>query len=163
MSRNIERYAISLIVLLVVGFTGCGGHNDDKSPNQQKETLKEEGKATTEAPVLTGAMLEGKKVYDQYCLTCHQSNGAGVPHLNPPLKSTDYVVGDKERLIGIVLNGSNEGLEVEGTTYNNAMPPHDFLSDDQVADVLSYVRNSFGNEADTVAVSEVKTVRGKLK
>ncbi len=109
--------------------------------------------------VLTEGMKAGNVIYDQYCATCHQSNGGGVPNLNPPLKGTDYVTGDKERLIRIVLKGSNVGLEVNGAFYSNAMPANDFLSDEDIANVLSYIRNSFGNRADTVSATEVGAVR----
>lgn len=107
------------------------------------------------------AFPEGKKLFDQYCSICHQTDGSGVPRLNPPLQRTQYVLGDKEHLIGIVLQGSNEGLEVLGQTYANAMPAHDFLKDEQVAQVLSYVRSSFGNDADAVSAEEVAQVRQK--
>lgn len=108
---------------------------------------------------LTGAMAAGKAVYDQYCKVCHMENGRGVPNLNPPLRETDWVLGDKERLIGVVLNGLSEPIEINGMTFQNAMAPHNFLSDEQVAGVLTYIRNSFGNEASEVTAEEVAAVR----
>ncbi len=108
---------------------------------------------------LTARMLSGKTVYNKSCLSCHQADGAGVQRLNPPLINTDYVLGDKKRLIDIVLNGFNEEVEINGEYYNNAMPPHNFLNDQEIADVLTYVRNSFGNKATPIDVSEVTAVR----
>jgi mono/diheme cytochrome c family protein len=114
-------------------------------------------------PVSKKTMDAGKKVYDTYCLVCHQQDGAGVPRLNPPLVKTTYVLGDKKRLIGIVLKGMNEEIEIEGNFYTNMMAPHDFLKDQEIADLLSYVRNSFGNKASGVTVAEVKAERAKIK
>ncbi len=105
----------------------------------------------------------GEKVFKKYCLTCHQADGGGVPNLNPPLIKTEYVLGDKERLINIVLKGFNEKIEIEGEHFSNAMPPLNILKDQQIADVLTYVRSNFGNKAPAVTVAEVKAARSKLK
>jgi mono/diheme cytochrome c family protein len=72
---------------------------------------------------------------------------------------SSYVSGDKKRLIGIVLKGMQGEIEVDGEVYNNVMASHDFLKDEQVADVLTYVRNSFGNKLPLVTPAEVKAVR----
>ena len=101
----------------------------------------------------------GKEVYNSYCLTCHQANGTGVPGMNPPLRGTDWVTGDKSRLINVLLNGLNEELEINGETYENAMPAHDFLTDKQIAAVLSYVRSNFGNDATAITAEEVAALR----
>lgn len=108
-------------------------------------------------------MDAGKKVYDLYCLACHQQDGAGVPRLNPPLVKTTYVLGDKKRLINIVLKGMSEEIEIEGNVYSNIMAPHDFLADQEIADLLTFVRNSFGNKASIVTAAEVKAERAKLQ
>lgn len=112
----------------------------------------------TATPVMTKP--NGQLVYEQNCLACHQASGSGVPNLNPPLRETDWVLGDKTRLINVLLKGL-QGQEIEGDVYDNAMPAHDFLTDTQIADVLTYIRNSFGNKASAVTADEVKAVRGK--
>lgn len=152
---------ISLVLIASICLA-CGGNQtseNDESADRQADTSQI---AEEEAPVLTAGMKAGKVVYEQYCMTCHQANGKGVSSLNPPLAGTDYVTGDKDRLIKIVLSGSNVGLEVNGMVYSNAMPPHAFLGDEEIANVLSYIRNSFGNQADTVSADEVKAVRASL-
>lgn len=112
------------------------------------------------APVVTALiMANGKKIYNQYCLACHMADGGGVQNMNPPLIKTTYVLGDKTRLIQVILNGLSTGEEIEGETYTNIMPPHNFLKDQEVADVLSFVRNSFGNKASEIKAAEVKTTR----
>ena len=103
----------------------------------------------------------GKKVYEQYCLTCHQVDGSGVPHLNPPLIKTSFVLGDKARLIQVILKGMQSSEPIDDEYYSNNMPPHNFLKDQEIADVLTYVRRNFGNKAGAVTAADVKTARAK--
>lgn len=109
------------------------------------------------------SIANGKKVYVQNCLTCHQADGTGVATMNPPLIKTTYVLGDKATLIKIVLNGFNEDVLINGQSYSNSMTPHATLTDQEIADVLTYVRNSFGNKASTVTAAQVKAVRATNK
>lgn len=117
--------------------------------------------AQTTAKVSSKQLVNGKKVYDMYCLACHQADGNGVPRLNPPLAGTVYVTGSKTRLIDIVLKGLTDPLEINGEEYNNPMAAHSFLTDQQIADVLTFIRNSFGNKAGIVTAAEVKKQRAK--
>ena len=105
----------------------------------------------------------GKKVYDTYCIACHMANGKGAPGMNPPLVDTDWVTGDKERLIDVILNGMSEPTEINGEIYQNAMASHAFLNDQQIADVLTFIRNHWGNEAAPVSPEEVAAQRKKLQ
>lgn len=109
----------------------------------------------------TQAVHPGKTLYDNNCLTCHQADGSGVPGMNPPLSNVDWVTGNKERLIRVVINGLTTPLEIDGETYHNPMPSHKHLTDKEVADVLSYIRSSFGNKATAVTAEEVKKIRAK--
>ncbi len=133
----------------------------------EKSVLAKSDKTVETGPKVPVEVAEslkaGKKVYDAYCLPCHMANGLGAPGMNPPLTGTDYVLGDKERLIKVVLLGLNEPIEINGEIYQNAMASHAFLSDQQVADVLTFVRQSFGNSASEITASEVQTVRSKTK
>ena len=110
---------------------------------------------------LKASMEWGKKVYDNTCLACHQVNGSGVPGMNPPLKKTKWVLGDKKILINVILKGMDEEIVVNDETYSNVMPAFANLSDVEIADVATYVRNSFGNKASQVTEADVKKVRGK--
>lgn len=112
---------------------------------------------------LAARIAAGKEVYTKYCLTCHQADGYGVPNMNPPLIRTEYVLGDKARIIKIVLNGFKDDVEINGNTYSNTMPAFDYLKDEEVANVLTYVRNNFTNKASAVKVSEVAPIRAALK
>ena len=111
----------------------------------------------------TTSRQRGSALYKKYCLTCHQADGSGVPRMNPPLISTSYVTGDKEKLIKWVLQGSVQHVDIDGESYSNNMPAQNYLTDQQIADVLTYVRSSFGNKASAVLASEVKMVRASLK
>jgi len=108
-------------------------------------------------------LIRGKAVYDTHCLACHQADGSGVQNLNPPLIKTKWVVGDKNTLIKVILKGLNEEIEVDGEMYNNVMPALDYITDKEIADVLTYVRNSFTNKASAITEAEVKAARSKIK
>ena len=105
----------------------------------------------------------GNALYKQYCLTCHQADGGGVPRMNPPLIKTTYVTGDKKKLIQWVLQGSVEKVPIDGQTYSNNMPPQKYLTDQQVADVLTFIRSSFGNKSSAIFATDVKAVRASIK
>ena len=135
-----------------------------QSQTSQKKTAPT--KTTTKATAsssLKSTMQRGELVYRSVCLTCHQADGGGVPRMNPPLIKTKWVLGDKTKLITLMLKGMNEPIEIEDEEYHNPMPPHAQLSDQQIADVLTFVRNSFGNKASAVTPTEVKSVRAKVK
>jgi Cytochrome c, mono- and diheme variants len=120
-------------------------------------------KAAGSFAISTKASIErGKAVYAANCLTCHQPDGSGVPMMNPPLIKTKWVLGDKSVLINQVLKGSKNTVEIDGDTFHNTMPAQAHLSDEQIADVITYVRNSFGNKASAVSVTQVKQLRAKL-
>ncbi len=109
------------------------------------------------------SIARGEKLYQLYCLTCHQKSGNGVPHMNPPLVKTSYVEGDKKKLITWVLKGSTENIPIDGKAYSNNMPAQNYLKDQQIADVLTYVRSSFGNSGDVVTPGDVKEIRAAIK
>jgi glucose/arabinose dehydrogenase len=105
----------------------------------------------------------GAKLYTQHCLTCHGPDGKGSPDLIPPLSQTDWVTGDKGRLIRIMLSGLSGEIEVNGNTYNQEMPAYDHLSDEEIADILTFIRNEFGNQSVAVIPGEVYEERQGLK
>lgn len=107
--------------------------------------------------------LPGEMIYKKYCISCHQPDGGGVPNMAPPLQQTSYVLGEKETLIKIVLNGL-KNVEINDETYNNPMPAlGSVLKDKEIADVLTYVRNSFGNKAPAITSADVTKVRSDAK
>ena len=109
-----------------------------------------------------GQVTGGQKIYETYCASCHQFNGKGAEGRFPPLVDASWVSGDKARLINVLLNGLEGDIEVSGVGYNGAMPKHAFLTDDEVAVVLTYVRQNFGKKEDAITASEVEKQRKKL-
>jgi mono/diheme cytochrome c family protein len=104
----------------------------------------------------------GAALYQKYCLSCHQKDGSGVPNTFPPLKNSNWVNGDPNRLIKIVLHGLQGEIEVNDEVYSQIMPNQSNLSDEQIADILSYIRKNFGNNAKTVKPDEIKLIRKQL-
>ncbi|KGE88607.1 MAG: PVC-type heme-binding CxxCH protein [Phaeodactylibacter xiamenensis] len=123
----------------------------------------------TDRPVasagLEATLSPGQQVYEREgsCITCHQPDGKGLTASGfPPLAGSEWVTGSKERLIKLTLKGLHGPIEVNGQTYPGQVPMTAFeglLSDKEIADVLSYVRNAFGNSATPIAPAEVKRVR----
>lgn len=106
-----------------------------------------------------GDQLKGRILYNTYCASCHQRNGKGDNNLFPPLAASEYVTGDKDRLIDIVLNGREGIIEVNGKSYNGLMPHNRHLDDHSIASILTFIRTHFGNEATTVDGPEVAAIR----
>jgi nitrite reductase (NO-forming) len=100
-------------------------------------------------------MEKGKRVYTQVCFACHQPEGQGLPGVFPPLAKSDYLMADKTRAITSLIKGLSGPITVNGQPYNGVMPPS-MLNDEQIANVLTYIRNSWGNNGDIVTVEEVK-------
>jgi mono/diheme cytochrome c family protein len=97
-------------------------------------------------PQLDESIKRGKEAYVLYCQNCHLEDGQGMPETNPPLAKADYIKKPAKTLIGIILKGQSDEVVVNGKKYNAIMPAQEYLTDDQIADVLNYVRNSWGNK-----------------
>ncbi|WP_348798461.1 c-type cytochrome [Flavobacterium adhaerens] len=101
---------------------------------------------------------KGKSVYTKTCIACHQANGAGVPNAFPPLAKSDYLNANVNLSIQQVIKGSPGKLTVNGKKYKMAMPPQ-ALTDQQIADVLTYVYASWGNAKKVITPAMVKAQR----
>lgn len=125
------------------------------------EIAKREKPGAVTATAATPAML-GKRIYTNTCLACHQANGFGVPGVYPPLAGSEWVTGSEDRIVRIVLNGLSGPIHVAGKDYNNVMPLLGaVLKDDQIANVLSYVRQEWGNQAGDVKPETVSRIRSE--
>ena len=107
---------------------------------------------------LKASIERGKEVYDVHCITCHMEKGEGLEGAFPPLAKADYLMADKPRSIKQIIQGATGEMTVNGKTYSGEMPAVD-LTDEQVSDVLNYVRNSWGNKGGAVTPAEVKAQR----
>lgn len=105
----------------------------------------------------------GKALFEGTCSACHQGTGLGIEAVFPPLANSDYLMADAKRSIEIVLRGLQGPIAVNGKPFNSVMPPMSQLNDDEVAHILTYVRNSFGNSGDAISPDDVKAVRASTK
>ena len=122
-----------------------------RTPDEQQDVL---GREVVEA---------GAKVYEKYCIACHQRDGKGDGARFPSLVSSGWVSGNKPRLISLVLNGLQGEIDIEGRKFNGVMPANGFLSDEQIAQLLTFLRQNFGNHANTVEAADVAKVRAQPK
>ena len=120
-----------------------------KTPDEKADNLDAE------------TVAAGQRIYNTYCTPCHQRNGLGDGSRFPPLVNSEWVSGNKRKLIELVVNGLQGPIEVNGKPYNDLMPKHDFLKPEQLSELLTFVRQHFGNMPDRVSVSDVNRVLGK--
>jgi nitrite reductase (NO-forming) len=118
--------------------------------------------ATTGALTLEEQMKAGQALFAGTCSTCHQANGAGLPGVFPPLAKSDWLAANPKRAVDVVLHGLTGPVKVNGQDYNSVMPPMNQLTDDEVANILTYTLNSWGNAGGRVSKAEVAE-RRKLK
>lgn len=109
-------------------------------------------------PVLQKSMDVGKELYMINCQSCHMEQGEGLEGVFPPLAKSDYLMADKKRSILQIINGASGSMKVNGVTYEGEMQGYP-LSDQEVADLLNYIRNSFGNKGGMTTSAEVAAAR----
>lgn len=105
------------------------------------------------------SVKRGQGVYVTSCQACHQDQGQGMDKIYPPLAESDFLAKNPKRAIDIVLNGMHGKIVVNGQKYNLVMPAQKHLSDQQIADVLNYVRNSWGNSGKQLIAAQVRVER----
>jgi len=116
------------------------------------------GQPVASAKTLEEKMEYGKATYMQTCFACHQAEGQGIANAFPPLAKSDYLNENVNRAIDIILNGKTGEITVNGVTYNSVMTRQD-LSDEEIANVLTYVYNSWGNSKKEVTPTMVRSRR----
>lgn len=103
---------------------------------------------------------KGKEVYELYCQNCHMADGMGMGEINPPLAKADYMKKPAADLISVMLKGSAASLIINGKKYLGSMPAQEYLTDEQIADVLNYIKKSWGNKIPgTITPAMVKAQR----
>lgn len=136
-----------IAILLTTGYWSTFSP-ENNAPAKQADTLKE-------------SIIRGEKVYVANCQSCHMPAGEGIAGIFPPLAKSDYLMKDQKRAIQSVLHGVNGEITVNGEKYSMNMPAQDHLSDQEVADVLNFIQNNWGNKAKAVTPSQVKAERKK--
>jgi nitrite reductase (NO-forming) len=148
-------------------YLGQASDAGSAASKREAELVAEKASAIAANPQIANITKEiqmerGKKVFLSSCFACHMANGEGLPNVFPPLAGSDYLKADKDRAIKVVLKGLSGPITVNGKPYNNLMPPQAY-TDDQVADVLTYVMNTWGNDFGSVDISDVSRVRSENK
>ncbi|MFZ6025228.1 MAG: c-type cytochrome [Bacteroidota bacterium] len=106
------------------------------------------------------SISRGKEVYELYCQNCHMADGKGMAEINPPLAKADYMKKPASTLIDVILKGSTASMTINGKKYLGAMPAQEYLNDEQIADVLNYIKNDWGNKIPgTITPDMVKAQR----
>lgn len=166
MNKSSYLSLLPAMVFVAMAFFACGGSGSDAQNSPDTESAAPaapEAEAEVDEEALQASIERGEVVYTGVgiCITCHQANGQGQEGLFPPLAKSDYLMADRVRSIRQILYGANGEMVVNGVTYNGAMPAMGLtLNDQQVADVLNYVMNSWGNEnKDMITPAEVAEQR----
>ncbi len=167
------------MVFVVLGLIACGGGEappvapevkpeikvEEKAPEPPKAVEKVDLAAMPEADRNAWLMKKGQEVYETggsgglACTTCHQPDGKGLAGTFPPLAGQKDLMGDCVRHAGFVVHGLMGEIVVDGAKYNGAMPAQNVLTDDEIAAVISFERNSFGNTFGYCMPSDVATAR----
>jgi len=157
---------IFLLFLFAIVVFICGIYMGERSggfrwdvydPNFDPALLSVERAAPAFDPI-----ARGQRIYSQQCAQCHQGSGAGVPGVYPPLVGTSWVVGDRQVPIAILLNGLSGDIEVLGNTYNGLMPDFNRLSNRDIAAVLTFIRQEWGNDAGPISEEQVAEMRDRV-
>ena len=152
-------------ILMCFFFTAWGGYYIADNPGSwsgQEYNEKPNHTAFSGPAAPTDPMQLGKEVFGA-CTQCHQSDGEGVAGTYPPLVASEYVTGDERRLAAILVNGINGPFVVNGKPYSSEMPSwRSYFNDEELAALMTYIRNTWGNKAPAVSKDTVAKVRAEL-
>lgn len=143
-----SRLLLPLFIPLVLIVAGCS------------QPAGEQGSSQEPAPITDPVMKRGEGVYFANCVACHLPKGTGLEGAFPPLAGSDYLV-DRGDVISTVLYGNEGPITVNGVQYNGVMPGFAYLSDEEIAAVITYVYGSWGNDLPGVGPEDVATVRNR--
>lgn len=144
-----------LIAGLLTGISACAA----EAPSGNDALAEHKAEMKAGSTDLASQMQAGEKLYQTYCTACHQANGQGLAGAFPPLAASDYLLADKNRAIKTVIGGLSGEIVVNGQKYNAVMPNLSYLNDEQVANVVTFVMNNWGNEGYQVSAAEVAALR----
>lgn len=142
------RTSLLLLAVLIFACTGKKGAEGDSSEAKVK---------------FEQYLVEGQQLYQTHCANCHQIDGKGLAKLFPPLAGSDYLDADVSRAICIIQNGQQGEIVVNGTTYNQAMPALPMLTNLEIAEIATYIYNSWGNDKGMISVKKVNQVLADCK
>jgi len=105
--------------------------------------------------------VHGEQLYVKNCSNCHQKNGTGLGLIYPPINGSDYLLQHRNEVICLIRNGKSGELTVNAKSFNKEMPAMPLLSDLEIAEIATYIYNSWGNDEGLIEVSEVSSVLSK--
>ncbi len=152
-----NRIVISVISLCLVFATTLVGAKTKDDAVHTAEV------ASATAATLDQRISNGEKLFMANCSACHQATGKGLPGAFPPLANSDYLAEDPMRAVHAILNGLSGPITVNGTEYNAVMPNLSYIKDSDVADIVTFVVNSFGNKGGEINAAQVAAARGGEK
>ena len=141
------------IGILFIFLLSCNSNNTN-APVAKTSSKKTSTKETK---------IDGRTVYNKHCMECHQENGEGVPNIYPTLQNAEWVGADKDHLIEIIINGMTKAIVVNGIAYEDEMPKADYLTNKEIAAVLTYIRKNFAKVNDPISEVDVARTRIRLK
>jgi cytochrome c551 len=136
------------LLIVIIGLLGCSG-------SENNGVFMPENMDRREKIRYQQYLVQGKQLYQLHCSNCHQQDGKGLARLYPPLAKSDYLLEDPSRAACIIKNGMEGMIKVNGTTFESLMPGVNHLSNLEIAEILTYVNNSWGNQQGMISVQEV--------
>ena len=155
-------FKLQVTMLCVMALMAPSCQNENSHETQHNSVVEASNVSASSTIISKDAPIEkGLEIYSRTCIACHQKEGVGIAGAFPPLADSDYLMADRTRAIKQVIAGSEGEITVNGEIYNGIMPPQK-LNDDEIAAVLTYAMNSWGNTAEKITTEEVRVVRGSL-
>ena len=137
---------------LAVAMVACKSDKKEKDAEEESYVIPASEKSSSKTP-LTASVERGKKIYGELCVTCHLPTGKGITGTYPPLDGSNWLTEKREESIRGVKYGMQGPIEVNGEKYDNVMTPMG-LSDQEVADAMNYIMNSWSNNIDEMVTAE---------
>lgn len=157
-ARRIGLIGVAIAVVL----NGCA-KEETTATTRVGESVATGQAADAGVGTLESRLMNGGKLYAAHCAACHQADGQGLTGAFPPLADSDYLVsGGPAAAIDVVLYGLSGPITVNGKDFNSVMPNLSYLGDDDVADILTFVFNSWGNPGGEVDSEQVAAARSKI-
>lgn len=138
------------VLVLILSLMSCDSSKKKKSISKAKISGE---KNIQQHPELIKSIAQGKEIYNDFCVSCHLPNGKGVPKTYPPLANSDYLIDNREESIKAIKYGQSGAITVNGQIYNGTMAPLG-LENQEIADVMNYITNSWGNSNNTLITEQ---------
>jgi nitrite reductase (NO-forming) len=161
--KRIKLLSLSIAATLFMSaFMACGSSDQSTEESAEDQNTDNTEVATdTPATAATADFSAGQEIFKAKCMVCHMENGEGVSGTFPPLAKSDYLLADKKRAILQTLQGAKSPIIVNGTEYTGGVMTIVELEEQQTADVVNYILNSWGNAGGTVTIDDVKAVKAE--